>query len=894
VRLPALAIAAAFACGIALGLWLPAAGIAEIPFLWSALGSVCACGAFALLLLKFEKTGAAAGVALLTWAALGLFAAAIEQQPLPTNHVLTLAASGALDLHEPLRWRGALASEPVKMPWGWSYDVALAAVEYEGRFLTVQGGMRLSYAPEGESQSLAELHAGDQISVLTQARRPQFYRDEGAFDRRAFLEQQGVDVVATLRAPELMERTAGARRSPLLWIGRMRTRLREELDRMFANAPEEAGILRAMLLGDRSFIERREATDFQKTGVFHVLVVAGLHVGAFAAFLFWLGRRFRVRVAWTACATAIALCSYVALIEQRPPVLRATLMALIVLAGMAFFRRLDLVNSAAVAGLVLLIARPLELRDSSFQLSFLAIGCIAGIAVPYLERSVEPYARAIRSWHDVARDASHSPRAAEFRIDLRNFFGWVTGKMPKRVGRALGNAGALGIASALRMWEIIVLTVVLQIGMLPLLAGDFHRVTLSGPLANLVAVPLTGVIVPLGFVTLAGGFVFPLASRWVAVPLGYLAAILVRCVEWFAHSPRLSYRIPGPPLSLVILFFVVAVVVAVCLRLSTRVSRVVAFVAAGLVIVLTIAVARYPFAPRWSHGKLELTVLDVGQGDALFVVSPKGHTLLIDGGGQFLPIGKQRQLTGPDPGEEAVSPYLWSRGYKRIDVVALTHAHQDHLGGLTAVLENFRVGALWIGREADSPGLDKLKEQARLRGIPIVHERQGAAFDWGGVEAQFLWPRDDAEQSAAVRNSDSLVLRLQFGNRAFLLPGDAEQDAEQQILADESGVQLHSDVLKVGHHGSKNATSPAFLAAVQPEFAIISSGEDNPYGLPSPELLARLESAPTHILRTDTNGAVHVLTDGETLDVSCFLGCAPFGASNTSMETQPPNHQQHN
>jgi competence protein ComEC len=135
---------------------------------------------------------------------------------------------------------------------------------------------------------------------------------------------------------------------------------------------------------------------------------------------------------------------------------------------------------------------------------------------------------------------------------------------------------------------------------------------------------------------------------------------------------------------------------------------------------------------------------------------------------------------------------------------------------------------------------------------------------------------------------------LQFGNRAFLLPGDAEQDAEQQILADESGVQLHSDVLKVGHHGSKNATSPAFLAAIQPELAIISSGEDNPYGLPSPELLARLANAGTHILRTDTNGAVHVLTDGKTLDVSCFLGCTPFGAGAASMETQPPNHEQQN
>jgi competence protein ComEC len=178
-------------------------------------------------------------------------------------------------------------------------------------------------------------------------------------------------------------------------------------------------VLRAMLLGDRSFVERDEAVDFQKTGVFHVLVVAGLHVGALAFFLYWIGRKLRLSWGATTAFTLGFLLAYVAVIEQRPPVLRAALMATIVTLGGFFYRRLDVLNSAAVAALILLVPRPLALRDSSFQLTFLAIVCIAGLAAPWLERNVQPYARALRGWRDVTRDASHEPRAAQFRIDLR-------------------------------------------------------------------------------------------------------------------------------------------------------------------------------------------------------------------------------------------------------------------------------------------------------------------------------------------------------------------------------------------------------------------------------------------------------------------------------------------
>src|SRR6266487_678424 len=368
-----------------------------------------------------------------------------------------------------------------------------------------------SMAPcsQPEAGPLPELHAGDEVAALTEAKRPQVFKDEGAFDRRAYLAQQNIDLVATLRAPELVERLSSSTPTLGTFIARARRRLRDEIDELFERDQQAAAVLRAMLLGDRSFVDREEAADFHKTGVFHVLVVAGLHVGALAFALYWVGRRLRLSRVWTMLLTLTILSAYVAIVEQRAPVLRAAMMAAIVVLGGFFFRQLDPLNSAAVAALILLVAKPLALRDSSFQLTFLAIGCIAGLAAPWLEKTVQPYVRALRGWRDVTRDAAHEPRAAQFRIDLRSLAQWLSARLPQRLGKTTGDAVVSGLSLTLRACELVVVTVALQIGMLPLMARDFHRVTLSGPIVNLAAVPLTGIVVPLGFLTLATGLILP-------------------------------------------------------------------------------------------------------------------------------------------------------------------------------------------------------------------------------------------------------------------------------------------------------------------------------------------------------------------------------------------------
>ena len=761
--------------------------------------------------------------------------------------------------------------------------------------MPVVGGLRLSFSPHSATDAalLPQLHAGDSIDVITEARRPPFFRDEGAFDRRAYLATQNIDLIATLRSPKLLQKTASASTSIALYSNRPHPRHVSATNSTPSSPadPQSAATLRAMLLGDRTFVDRDESIAFQKTGVFHILVVAGLHVAALAALIFWTTRKLRLTPTLTIFIVVATLTAYVAVVEVRAPVLRATLMACAFVLGGAFYRRLDLLNSAALAALTILIASPLAIRDSSFQLTFVAIGCIAGLAIPWLAATVQPYAVALRGWRDVTRDAGHEPRAAQFRLDVRYSLRWIASHSPSRAAAHIQNALAGSLAITFRISELLALTIVLQLGMLPLMAANFHRIALSSPAVNLAAVPLTSIIVPWGFLTLIAGLLWPLLGKLLAAPLALITTLLLHIVAWFAALPHWSYRIPTPPLWLTILFFALAIAIATVARLNNALQqtnrRRTLHALSAAFIVTALLVATFPFAPTHASDRLESTILDVGQGDSIFLVSPHGKTMLIDGGGAFRGFPGREDHTGTDPGEEAVSPYLWSRGFKKIDVVALTHAHQDHLGGLTAILENFKVGELWIGREVNSRALAQLEALATQHGTQIKHEIRGQTFEWDGVEGQFLWPEIAATEIApSAKNNDSLVLRLKFGDRTLLFPGDAEKAVERAMLSENDESTIHADILKVGHHGSKNSTTPDFLSAVNPQIAIISSGEGNPYGHPSPEVLDRLETAGVRTLRTDTNGAIHILTDGKQIEVSCFVAC-PAPTSTGSAGVSP-------
>jgi competence protein ComEC len=262
----------------------------------------------------------------------------------------------------------------------------------------------------------------------------------------------------------------------------------------------------------------------------------------------------------------------------------------------------------------------------------------------------------------------------------------------------------------------------------------------------------------------------------------------------------------------------------------------------------------------WLHprqtGMLELTAIDVGQGDSLLVVLPRGETMLIDGGGRLV-YGRQRK-SNLDIGEDVVSPYLWSRGIRRIDIMVATHSHQDHIGGLASIMSNFRPKELWTG--ANPPA--ELQALARRLGIPSSEKHPTGPLELSGAVLEVLAPADDYVAKTAG-NNDSLVLRISYGSRSFLLTGDMERPIETRLLA--SGADLHADVLKVGHHGSRTSSTQAFLDAVSPSVALISAGYENSFGHPHPDVLGRLAARHTAILRTDLDGLVTARTDGHSV-----------------------------
>jgi competence protein ComEC len=887
MKLPALWIAAAFAAGIGIAGRLHAS-----PVVWAA-ATIAAIVLGAILAWpKSSPIRLAAGwiFALVAWLALGGLATNVERIKVPANHVTSLIAAGQLDTSEPLRWRGRLRDDPLALPWGHRFEIELDQVEIGGATLPVSGGLRVnlyrdSRGAANEENSALPLRAGDRVEALVRARPPRNFLDTGAFDLKGYLARQGTDLTGTLRSVELLTLIDQPHPTLAHRLARARGDLLARIDTLFAAHPERAAVLRAMLLGDRSFVDSQVVLAFQKTAAYHVLVVAGLHVGALVVFLFWLCRRLRLSMGATSFVTLLALAAYVGVVQDRPPILRAALMAALYLCARPLFRRVELVNTVALAALALLFWKPSSLADSSFELSFLAAGVIAGLALPWMERTSAPYRAGLAHLGDVTRDVAHPPKVVQFRIELRAASQWLAARLPHWLSPRAGAILSTPIRAGLRLWEIILLSAVIQWGMMPLLAEDFHRVSLAGPLSNIPAVLLTGMIVPLGFLTLAMTFVWSRIALALAKLLGACAGWLLATIAWFSRLPGVTYRIPGPPGWLEILFFVALICLAAAahaavMQRSTRFARRLPaphvrpaeWAAALALAAFTILIAAHPFAPNLERGKLEVTVLDVGQGDSIFTGFPDGRTMLIDGGGLTGSEWAGGYRTGIDVGEEVVSPFLWSRGLKRLDVVALTHAHHDHLDGLHAVLANFRVGELWIGRDEETPAFETLLAEARARGVAIVHQTQGAQFDWDGTKGDVLWPPVEPSVSEAS-NDDSLVMRLSDGSVRFLLPGDAQQKVEDLLVAQHA--LLEATFLKVPHHGSKTSSTEGFVADVAPQVAVVSVGEGNPFGHPVESVVERYARAGVRFLRTDRDGAVTALTDGKNLSVHAFQESLP-------------------
>jgi competence protein ComEC len=355
-------------------------------------------------------------------------------------------------------------------------------------------------------------------------------------------------------------------------------------------------------------------------------------------------------------------------------------------------------------------------------------------------------------------------------------------------------------------------------------------------------------VVPVGFVAIFTGW------RFVAVIGSWLLVASERVVAWHVHWEP-DWRIPDPPLWL---SFALATAVVLLALVAGR--RIAALCALGASVALLALLVWHPFPPVVRPGTFEFTAIDVGQGESLFLAFPKGQLVLLDGGG--LPAAGRRRKPRLDIGEDVVSPYLWSRSIRRLDAVVLSHPHEDHIGGLAAVVENFRPKELWTGPVADTPEWRHLREVALRRGVHFVSLECGQHLNYGGTAIEVLAPEPAHVTSAKAPNNDSLVLRVSYGRNSFLFTGDIEKRVEWDLA--DAGL-AHADVLKVPHHGSRTSSTEALLSQVRPAFAVISAGFENQFNNPHPDVVKRLEGLHAEVLRTDVCGLISLRSDGRRI-----------------------------
>jgi competence protein ComEC len=786
--------------------------------------------------------------------------------------------------------------------------------------LPAQGNVRLTVRwPQPDAAfpthlAVQTFHCGDRIRAQVRLLQPEIYRDPGVWSREDFLLDQGITSTAAVNSNQVESQGAApgfflrcglsalqhASTARLLALPAAMRRLPP----FFRLSPDDAVMLSAMVAGDRTYLTPSLRVGFERTGSFHMLVVSGFHLAIVAACVLWVTRRLRIPRVPATLLTIAASFTYALFTGFATPVQRSLWMVTLYLLTRLVYRERNPLNTIGFASLCLLVASPRSLFESSLQMTLLAVFAIAGIALPLLATTIHPYISATRDLGLTAIDAKLPPKIAHFRVMLRLFCGVFeqetransremsdplphpgdaeadpqlllpgSSELPPADSPHLAADRNFVIASAVRMipatvrfvfrlLELLVVSCVVELAMTLPMAIYFHRITIFALPVNLFILPLLLLLMPAALVTLIAALLWPPAAVvpaiFVALPL-HFGVWLVHLFGSFALG---DFRIPAPPLWQSAAFCALLAAAMLLARGSGWRRR-----ATWPCLLLAALAAVGPRPVLHPHNALLVEAIDVGQGDSLLLIAPDGKTLLVDGGG--FGGGPHQVPQDFDIGEEVVSEVLWSRGIRHLDVVVLTHAHADHMGGLPSVLRNFHPAELWVGNNPRFGLYNALLTQAANLHVRVRSFRAGDTFPFGDTQIAVLAPFRDYQPGPEPANNDSLVLHVTYGATSVLLEGDAEAPIEQAMLA-EPGLQ--STLLKVGHHGSLTSTRPEFLARVAPQWAVISCGLHNRYGHPRQEVLHELEDAKVRTYATDINGAVCFELNGESLSADPTCG----------------------
>ena len=819
---------AAFVAGIAAAHWYADWPPPPLPLLLLALAAVVI--AAALRLLRWPAAPMLLAAALL----LGWWRAEFAPQPtpptLPTGNDLTatlVVADAPQIIGSRIRFHGRVVAPAASG----ASDGQSDGVATPGSIPAGAGLLVYAFPPADlvAQRPAPYLRYGDRLLVSGNAERP---APIGDFDYAAWLESQGIAAILWARPTEWVG--AGNPLTPAALLHRLRGALAQGIR---AGIPDpQAGLAQALLLGIRSDLPAAVKDDFRTAGMSHLLAISGLHVGVVMTLTLSAAGAIAGRGSPPAAViTLLTVWGYAILSGLDPPVARAAIMGSLVLGSALLGRGLRGPTALLLAAALMLGVEPELLGSLSFLLSFSAMAGVI-IALPLIT---------------LVSALATAPLAAF------------------RSGAALWTQHIVSLLVA-----SVIISLLTTLATMPLVAAHFGVIPLMSVPATILAMPALPFALLSALITAVVGLISaPLAMAVGALawaPLSWLMAVAgampphLLTAEWLAGPAAMVwYGALGLLIWLASASSMRRRLAELRRRMRWRPAGATAALAAAIpVIIIIIVLLTARIAAAGADGRLHIHILDIGQGDAILVVTPDGRQLLIDG--------------GPDPAAalQALGRLLPPTD-RTLDIVAVTHLDSDHSGGLLGVLTRYRAGIVLQGATSpDSALYPQWQAVLAQQEQPAATLRAGHRIQLGNaVTLEVLSPSgDDAILPPGIRpsaNNASLAMRLDYGAISFLFTGDIESDLERR-LATQYGDRLQADVLKVAHHGSRTSTTPEFLQAVNPRAAVISAGKDNRFGHPHPEVTARLEDAvgSDNLFLTARDGTVEFISDGVDLWVN--------------------------